>query len=295
MARKALGKGLGALIPGGDEDFREREGELRHVPVDALGPNAFQPRQEFDAEALRQLGESLREHGVLQPLLVRRKAAADDGPERYEIVAGERRWRAARAVGLPLVPVRVLELDDTEAAEIALVENIQREDLSPLEVAEALEELVDKHGLTQEETATRIGWSRAAVANKLRLLQLSPPLRAHLREKRLSEGHLRALLGAPEDRREALADRAVQRALSVRDLENLVRRAEQEGQEGQRPPRPVQTISWAGADRLRERFGWDCHVTAQGRHHTLTVKKLTEEQLEEILALLERHGAEEAP
>ncbi|OPZ60370.1 MAG: putative chromosome-partitioning protein ParB [Synergistetes bacterium ADurb.Bin520] len=291
MARKALGKGLGALIPGGDEDFREREGELRHVPVDALGPNAFQPRQEFDAEALRQLGESLREHGVLQPLLVRRKAP-DDGPERYEIVAGERRWRAARAVGLPLVPVRVLELDDTQAAEIALVENIQREDLSPLEVAEALEELVDKHGLTQEEAATRIGWSRAAVANKLRLLQLSPPLRAHLREKRLSEGHLRALLGAPEDRREALAERAAQRALSVRDLENLVRRAEQEGQKS---PRPAPALSWAGADRLRERFGWECHVTAQGRHHTLTVKKLTEEQLAEILTLLERHGAEEAP
>mgnify|MGYP000899857489 CR=1 FL=1 len=291
MARKALGKGLGALLPGGGEVLREGEGVLRQLPVDALGPNIFQPRQSFDAEALRQLGESLREHGVLQPLLVRRKAP-DDGPERYEIVAGERRWRAARAVGLSLVPVRVLELDDTQAAEIALVENIQREDLSPLEVAEALEELVDKHGLTQEETATRIGWSRAAVANKLRLLQLSPPLRAHLREKRLSEGHLRALLGAPEDRREALADRAVQRALSVRDLENLVRREEQEGQ---RPPRPAPALSWEGADRLRERFGWECHVTAQGRHRTLTLKKLTEEQLAEILTLLERHGAEEAP
>jgi len=291
MARKALGKGLGALLPGGGEVLREGEGVLRQLPVDALGPNIFQPRQSFDAEALRQLGESLREHGVLQPLLVRRKTA-DDGGERYEIVAGERRWRAARAVGMSLVPVRVLELDDTQAAEIALVENIQREDLSPLEVAEALEELVDKHGLTQEETATRIGWSRAAVANKLRLLQLSPPLRAHLQEKRLSEGHLRALLGAPEELREALAERAAQRALSVRDLENLVRRAEQEGQKS---PRPAPALSWAGADRLRERFGWECHVTAQGRHRTLTLKKLTEEQLAEILTLLERHGAEEAP
>ena len=289
MARKALGKGLGALIPGGGEHAREGEGELRQMPVEALTPSSFQPRRAFDPEALRQLGESLREHGVLQPLLVRRRAE-EEGPERYEIVAGERRWRAARAVGLPLVPVRLLELDDTEAAEIALVENVQREDLSPLEVAEALGELLGKHGLTQEEAASRVGWSRAAVANKLRLLQLSPALQAHLREKRLSEGHLRALLGAPEELREALADRAAQRSLSVRDLENLVRRAEQEQK---RAPRLATALFWAGGDRLQERFGWECRVTAQGHHRTLTLKKLSEEQLETVLAALENLGEEE--
>ena len=291
MARKALGKGLGALIPGGGEHAREGEGELRQMPVEALTPSSFQPRRAFDPEALRQLGESLREHGVLQPLLVRRRAE-EEGPERYEIVAGERRWRAARAVGLPLVPVRLLELDDTEAAEIALVENVQREDLSPLEVAEALGELLGKHGLTQEEAASRVGWSRAAVANKLRLLQLSPALQAHLREKRLSEGHLRALLGAPEELREALAERAAQRSLSVRDLENLVRRAEQEQQ---RAPRPATALAWTGGDRLQERFGWECRVTAQGRHRTLTLKNLSEDQLDQILTVLENIGEEETP
>lgn len=213
--RASLGRGLGALIPqstGG--------AGLLEVDVDRITPNPWQPRLEMDEEALADLVSSIREHGVLQPLIVTR---ADN--DTYALVAGERRWRAARAAGLLTVPVVVKETTPRQRLEIALVENIQRQDLSPLETAQAYRQLIDEHGLTQEAAAERVGKSRAAVANALRLLHLSPDARDALVAGLIFEGHARALLAAATPEIGALLlESIVTNNLSVRQAEELGRR-----------------------------------------------------------------------
>jgi ParB family transcriptional regulator, chromosome partitioning protein len=213
--RASLGRGLGALIPqstGG--------AGLLEVDVDRITPNPWQPRLEIDEEALADLVQSIREHGVLQPLIVTR---ADN--DAYALVAGERRWRAARAAGLLTVPVVVKETTPRQRLEIALVENIQRQDLSPLETAQAYRQLIDEHGLTQEAAAERVGKSRAAVANALRLLNLSPDARDALAGGLISEGHARALLASATPEIGAmLLESIVTNNLSVRQTEELGRR-----------------------------------------------------------------------
>lgn len=219
---RALGKGLGALIappPEAAAPIGSRT-EITSLPIDRITPGNFQPRRDMEEEALESLAESIRIHGVVQPLIVR--PAEQDT---YQIVAGERRWRAARAAGLTEVPVRVMEGEEREFREIALVENIQREDLSPLEIAFAITELIREHSLTQEVVAERIGWSRTAVTNKLRLLQLPDEIKHMLSENILSEGHCRALLSLESPSMMiALAQAAEERSMSVRQLEEAVRR-----------------------------------------------------------------------
>lgn len=219
MARRSgLGKGLGALIP--TEVTRDRGSTLREVPTASIKPNPLQPRTRFDEEAMSSLAASIREVGVLQPILVR-----ETGDDEYELIAGERRWRAARRAGLQTMPVLVQATSDVHSLEQALVENLHREDLNPLEEAAAYQQLVDAFDYTHEQVAARVGKSRTAVTNTLRLLQLPAGVQRALADGALSAGHARALLGTPDRAyQEELAKRAVAEGLTVRALEDLVRR-----------------------------------------------------------------------
>ena len=220
--RSGLGRGLGALIP--TSDLGESAGsELRELPISSIRPNSYQPRTHFDEEALASLTASIAELGVLQPVLVR-PAASPDADGQFELIAGERRWRAAKRAGLQTVPALVREVTDTTSLEQALVENLHREDLNPLEEAAAYQQLIEDFGLTHDELATRVGKSRAAVSNTLRLFQLPPSIQRLVAENRLSAGHARALLGTPDRAfQEALAKRAIAEGLSVRAVEDAVR------------------------------------------------------------------------
>jgi ParB family transcriptional regulator, chromosome partitioning protein len=215
--RSGLGRGLGALIP--TEVPGAAATVLREVAVGSIEPNPNQPRTYFDEENLAGLTASVAELGVLQPLLVRE---LDDG--RYELIAGERRWRAARRAGLPTVPVVVREADEVASLEQAVVENLHRADLNPLEEAAAYQQLIEDFGLTQEQVAQRVGRSRSAVANTLRLFQLPPTIQRLLGEGQLSAGHAKALLGTPDRAyQESLARRVLAEGLSVREVEDAVR------------------------------------------------------------------------
>lgn len=221
MARRSgLGKGLGALIP--TEAVGERGAAFREVPISSIKPNPNQPRTHFDEEAMSALAASIREVGVLQPVLVRELAGEDAS---YELIAGERRWRAARRAGLQTVPVLVKsDTSDLHSLEQALVENLHREDLNALEEAAAYQQLIDEFDLTHEQVATRVGRSRAAVTNTLRLLQLPAGVQRALAERTISAGHARALLGTPDRAlQEALVVRIVNEGLTVRAVEEAVR------------------------------------------------------------------------
>lgn len=217
MARRsALGKGLGALIP--SEAASDRGSALLDIPISSIHPNPHQPRENFDEETLASLTASIREVGVLQPILVRR-----DG-EDYELVAGERRWRAAKRAGLVTIPALVRTADDVASMTQALVENLHREDLNPMEEAAAYQQLIEDFGLTHEEVASRVGRTRASVSNTLRLFQLPPGLQRLVIDAQLSAGHARALLGTPDRAfQEQLARRAVAEGLSVRAVEEAIR------------------------------------------------------------------------
>ena len=218
MAKQGLGSGLDALF-GGDADRKEDAG-LLNLPISKVEPAAGQPRERFDPEALGDLADSIRQHGVLQPIAVRAL-----GGGYYQIIAGERRWRAAREAGLDTIPARVLEADDREAKVLALVENLQRQDLNPVEQAKGLNSLMKDFGLTQEAAAEQVGYSRPAVANALRLLSLPEPVLAMLEEGRLSSGHARALLALGDEESICRAAELVAKEdLSVRQTEALVKR-----------------------------------------------------------------------
>jgi ParB family chromosome partitioning protein len=209
---------LTALIPTTEPGDETAGPGLQELPIGSVQPNPLQPRRVFDEESLEGLTDSVRELGVLQPVLVRAK---DDG---YELIAGERRWRAAKRAGLPTIPAVVRTTDDVSSLEQALVENLHRQDLNALEEAAAYQQLIEDFGLTQEQVAKRVGKSRSAVANQLRLFQLPPAVQKLVGEGLISAGHAKALLGHPDrSYQEMLARRAVSESLSVRDLERLVK------------------------------------------------------------------------
>jgi ParB family chromosome partitioning protein len=217
--RSGLGRGLSALIPGEVAEETPATSTLVELPVSEVVPSRYQPRSGFDEETLTTLTASVRELGVLQPVLVRPRA--DGG---YELIAGERRWRAAKRAGLQTIPALIRQVDDTTSLEHALVENLQRADLNPLEEAAAYQQLIEEFGLTHDQVAQRVGKSRAAISNTLRLFQLPPAIQRLVAEGRLSAGHARALLGSPDRAyQEALARRAVGEGLSVREVEEAVR------------------------------------------------------------------------
>ncbi|MGC8783080.1 MAG: ParB/RepB/Spo0J family partition protein [Armatimonadota bacterium] len=216
MTRRGLGRGLSALISAAEE---ASEGVME-VPLSAIVPNPDQPRRGVDEEGIEDLAASIREHGVLQPVIIQ---PLPDG--RYQLIAGERRWRAARVAGLSTVPAIVRQVSDEERLELALVENVQREDINAVDEAIAYRTLMERFGMTQEEVAQKVGKSRTAVANTLRLLTLDTEILNGLREGKISEGHARALLMAPEDARREMYHRAVRSGWSVRETERAARAA----------------------------------------------------------------------
>lgn len=248
MARRGgLGKGLGALIPPGGTEGGSELGGLDELPLASIRPNRFQPRDHFDEEALALLADSIREVGVLQPVLVR---PLGDGDE-YELIAGERRWRAARRVGLQTIPALVRETEDAAALEQALVENLHRDSLNPLEEAAAYQQLIEDFGLTHDDVAARVGRSRTTVTNTLRLMQLPPAIQKLLQQGKLSMGHARALLGSPDRAfQEVLAKRIVDDDLSVRAVEEAVR----EHQGDAKPSTPAVGPTEDGTDAARRRL-----------------------------------------
>jgi ParB family chromosome partitioning protein len=215
--RSGLGKGLGALIP--TEVREDRTSALAELPIGSIKPNSFQPRRAFDEETLADLTASVRELGVLQPILVR-----PSGEGEFELIAGERRWRAAKRAGLQTIPALIKEVTDAASLEQAVVENLHRQDLNPLEEAAAYQQLIEDFHLTHDELAARVGKSRAAITNTLRLFQLPPTIQRLVAESQLTAGHARALLGTPDRAfQESLAKRAVAEGLTVRAVEEAVR------------------------------------------------------------------------
>ncbi|MFN7087236.1 MAG: ParB/RepB/Spo0J family partition protein [Burkholderiales bacterium] len=228
VKQKGLGRGLDALLGGEEPAATVGEEALRHLAIDALESGKYQPRTHMDGDALQELADSIKTQGVMQPILVRPLAGG-----RYEIVAGERRWRAARMAGLASVPALVREIPDQQALAAALIENIQREDLNPLEAAAGIQRLIQEFGLTHASAAEALGRSRAAVTNLLRLLELAPPVRELLAQGKLDMGHARALLALPVARQIELAREVVAKRLSVREVESRVG-----GELGKPVPRP---------------------------------------------------------
>ena len=215
---KGLGKGLAALLGDNVMDNQEEKTSL-YLPISQVESCAGQPRKQFDPDTLADLADSIREHGIIQPLTVRKLQSGY-----YQIIAGERRWRAARMAGLDQVPAIVIEADDRKAMELAMIENLQREDLNPMEEAEGYRQLMEQYNLTQEETAQRVGKSRSAVANALRLLNLCPSVRAMVEDGRLTSGHARTILPLSPALQKKAADAVLKSDLSVRQTELLVKK-----------------------------------------------------------------------
>ncbi len=277
--RTRLGRGLAGLFGEGEAVAWSDPAPQRRVPIESIRRGAFQPRRGFDDQSLDALAQSIREKGLLQPLLVR--PLAEEGAA-FELVAGERRWRAAQRVGLHEVPVVVRVLADAEALEIALVENLQRQDLSPLEEAEAYRRLMAEFGRTQKTVADAVGKSRSHVANTLRLLSLPEPVRRRLDRGELSAGHARALLAAADP--VALADEVVRRGLNVRATERLAQRRAP-------PPRPApvprRDADIAALERdLAARLGLRVTVQERQRGGALTLHYASLDQLDRVLKLL---------
>lgn len=279
-ARTGLGKGLEALIPGGMQGTG-----LRRVSVDAIVPNPRQPRSRFDPQALEELAASIREVGLIQPLIVQQLPDDGTGQARYQLITGERRWRAARLAGLQQVDVIVKEATPQQMLELALVENIQRADLNPLEEAQAYEQLIEEFGLTQEAVAARVGRSRVSVTNTLRLLRLPEEAKQALLSGDISEGHARALLMLDEDEERLLALRMViKRQLSVRQTEELVRRLQAATQAPSRQ-RTRSPETEALEARFREALGTRVDLFRSRKGGKLVVHFYSEEDLQ---ALYER-------
>lgn len=270
VQRRALGRGLETLIPG-DDPF----GAIQ-VRIEEIATGSLQPRRSMNDAKLNELAASIKAHGVLLPILLRREGG------RLEVVAGERRLRAARIAGLDSVPALVKELSSSQALEVALVENLQREDLNPIEQAEAYLRLQDEFGLTQEEVARRVGRDRSSVANALRLLKLPEQVQADLVEGVLSEGHARALLGLERGADQIRArDEVIRRGLSVRATEVLVRRLKPAGSRERRPTVSEPAIR-AAEDALRQALGTKVQICKKGTGGTIEVEFYSMEDLDRI-------------
>jgi ParB family chromosome partitioning protein len=273
-SRRALGRGLEVLIPGADPSG------VVQVPVEEIGPSGLQPRRSMDDAKLKELAASIRAHGVLSPILLRRQAG------RLEVVAGERRLRAARMAGLSSVPAVVREVSSSDALEMALVENLQREDLNPIEAAEAYQRLQEEFGLTQEDVARRVGRDRSSVANALRLLRLPKRVRADLIAGTLSEGHARALLGLERSVDQLRArDRVVRLGLSVRATEALARRLRRPAR-AKRPSASGEPAVKAAEDALRQALGTRVRIVRKGAGGRIEIEFYSTEDLDRLYGLI---------
>ena len=276
--RSGLGKGLDALIPG--EESTASESGVTFVSVDEIRPNPRQPRTRIDQAALEELAESIREHGIIQPLIVAKEGNG------YTLIAGERRWQAAKLAGLRRVPVVVRDVTPQQLLELALIENVQRADLNPLETAEAYHQLHTEFGLSHAEIAQRVGKSRAAVTNTMRLLGLSPQARQALLDGKITEGHARALLTLESPQAQEAALQTVMReGLNVRQTEELVRRLNGERRKKRPKPQPSPAVR-AIEERLENSLGTKVRLKHGKRGGSITIYYYSDEELEALIARL---------
>ncbi len=285
---RALGKGLGALIP----QLQEEEiKNTQEVPVAEIEINPFQPRRTFEPESLKELSESIKIHGVIQPLLVRR---INEG---YQLIAGERRLRASKLAGLWTVPVVVKDLDDKAVMEIALVENLQREDLNPIEEAEAYQRLIEEFNLTQEEVAKTVGKSRSAITNTLRLLNLPQEIQQLVTDGEISMGHARALLALDsEEKQKEICEKLIKEKLSVRETEEIIRlmnsdvsretSEESKGEVVQSKSRNIDPNLLAIEDDIKRLFGTKVRIKGSGERGKIEIEFYSQEELERITEIL---------
>lgn len=288
--KKVLGKGLESLIPGVSLDKKER---LRELKLSEIRPNRYQPREKFAKAQMEGLISSIKEKGVVQPVLVRGQSAEVAGSGEYELIAGERRLRAAREAGLERIPAIIREVSEGEMLEISLLENIQREDLNPVEEAEALRRLMEEFELTQEELARRLGKERSTIANTLRLLKLSLEVKEEVREGAISAGHARALLALPSDKQQKrLVSHIKQRGLSVRETEKLVEslkgklsvKGERRGRIYKKRKEPqLQAIE----SELCQLFGTQVAIKPRGQGGWVQIAYYSGEDLERLLEILQ--------
>lgn len=276
MPKKALGKGLKALI-GEPQDLARYEPSSRnHIDVDLIEPNPLQPRKDFDEEKLVALGASIKADGVLQPILVRRAG------EKYQIIAGERRWRAALKAGLLSIPATIRDADDEDMLKIALIENLQREDLNPIEEANAYKTLIDSHDLTQETLARYVRKNRTTITNTLRLLGLPDEVQAHVSRGTISMGHARALLGLEDSSAQVdLCERIADEGLSVRQVEALVKKGVRPRRK--RPAPVVDPDVRRVEDELQRALGTKVRIRSAGKRGTIEISFSSPDQLEGII------------
>ncbi len=282
-----LGRGLNALL--GDPDLPEQNEGSVSLPISQVEPGLNQPRKRFDEEALSDLAESIRVHGIIQPLTVRRLASGY-----YQIIAGERRWRAAKAAGLREVPAVIIEADDRKVMELGLIENLQREDLNPAEEARGYRTLMEEYGLTQEQVARQMGKSRPAITNTLRLLALPDEVMKLVEENALSAGHARAILGAPTAalQKEAAA-RVVKEQLSVRQTEALIKSLQKEKKERPQTQGPDLSLYLGELEKdLTGRLGRKVKIAHKGKKGRIELEYYSDQDLEALLALLRRLNGE---
>jgi ParB family transcriptional regulator, chromosome partitioning protein len=277
---KGLGRGLDALLASGDDDPTGTKDALQTLRIDRIKPGKYQPRTRMDEASLAELAESIREQGVMQPILVR---PVEGG--RFEIIAGERRWRAAQLAGLTEVPVLVKSVPDQAALALALIENIQREDLNPLEEAAGLKRLIAEFGLTHDDAAKAVGRSRSAVTNLLRLTQLAKPVQDYLLGSELEMGHARALLALPVAQQTGAAARVVARKMSVRETERLVQQMSEPSRSGKVSPRGLDADSLRLENELAETLGATVKLEpGRGGSGRIVIRYSSLEELDGILA-----------
>lgn len=279
MSRQALGRGLKALIPQAEDVKGE---EIRQIPVSAIEPNPYQPRRSFDEEGLEELAASIKEKGVLQPITVRGKG------ETFELVAGERRWRAAQVAGLSEIPAVVRELSDQEVMEIALIENLQREDLNPIEEAEAYQMLIREFELTQEEVAKAVGKGRPTIANRLRLLRLPDAVREWVASGQLSAGHAKILVMMDEKQAVGLGRRCVNEGWSVRQLEEFLQspRGQSQGRQRERPLKRQNPLLREVEERLEGILGTKVRIKDKKGKGRIEVDYYSTEELNRLLEVI---------
>ena len=282
VKQKGLGRGLDALLANDIEDAPSADSQLM-LKVSQLQPGKYQPRSFMDEAALQTLADSIKTQGIMQPILVREIA-----PEKFEIIAGERRWRASQMAGLTHVPVLVRDIADESALAMALIENIQRENLNPLEEAQGIKRLIDEFAMTHEKAAEAVGRSRVAVSNLLRLLSLSSPVQDLLMHNKLDMGHARALIGLDAAQQIMLANRAIQQQLSVRDVENLVKKVGAEAKPNQQKT-TVNCDVLALQNTLSEKIGAVVSISAKANGAgMLKINYSNLDQLDDIIAKMSR-------
>lgn len=287
-ANRGLGKGLGALL--GDAALRTDTSDNLYLPISQIEPYANQPRRHFDEEALQDLADSIREHGIIQPLTVRRLSSGY-----YQIIAGERRWRAARMAGLREVPVVIIEADDKKAMELALIENLQRTDLTPIEEARGYQQLIGEYGLTQEQVADRVSKSRPAVANAMRLLSLPDELLSMVESGKLTAGHARALLSIKDERQQlAVAQKVVNLQLSVRQTEAMCKKLLKAEQKPE--PKPVEVDYLAECEKTLTRcLGRGVKIVSGKRKGKIELEYYGQEDLQRLYEALSGSLGKEQP